>query len=97
MSKLKVRPIDSTKPGSWRAQRTLVKASRRITEAKGAGDGVAMVAALDDIYDLVVDRLYVDDASTTVDAELDGISVEDFQELIAHLTGETVPTTISKS
>lgn len=92
MTKLKVRPIDGTAAGSWRSQRTLLKASRRITEAQESGDGVASVAALDDIYDLIVDRLYVDDPTTTVDAELDRISVDGFQDLIAQISGETVPT-----
>lgn len=96
MTKLKVRPIDASQPGSFRLQRTLIKASRRITSAKESGDGINTIAGLDDIYDLVVDRLYVDDDRTTVDDELNAISVEDFQQLIYHLTGEVVPTTSSE-
>lgn len=55
-----------------------------------------MVTALDDVYDLVVARLYVDDDATTVEQELNLISVVDFQPLMAQMTGESVPIPSSK-
>ncbi len=98
MTKLKVHPIDPKAPGSFLPHRALVKASRKMAEAKTAGDSEASVVALDSVYDIVVERLYVDDDSTTVEAEIARMSVEDFQPLIAQLSQESepVPTTSSK-
>ncbi len=98
MTKLKVHPIDPKAPGSFLPHRKLVQASRRMAEAKQANDSEASVVALDAVYDIVIDRLYVEDASTTVDAELALMSVDDFQPLITQLSQESepVPTPSSK-
>jgi len=98
MTKLKVHPIDTSAPGSFLVHRAFVKAARLMSESKAAGDENSTVIGLDMVYDTVISRLYVDDDSTTVEAELALISGDDFQPLIMQLAKESepVPTTSSK-
>lgn len=97
MTSLKIR-MDTSAPGSFLAHRQFIKVTRRLNEATTAKDGTETMAALDALYDIVIDRLYVEDASTTVDAEIAKLSVDEFQAFVADFltASETVPTTSSE-
>lgn len=94
MTKLIVRPIVLSAPGSYRDRQTFMKAMRTLTELRESEDPMAVVNAYDQIEQLVIPRLKTDDGSP-VEKALDKLSAQEFDALLSAVTfeggKETVP------
>ncbi|GEM_PF-2854289 len=93
MTKLIVKPIALSEPGSYRERNQFFKVIRRFNGLKDSEDGLAVVDAYDEVERLILPRLKTADG-TPVEAALDRLSAQEFDALlsaIAFEAGETVP------
>jgi len=100
MTKIIVNPIDFSKPGSYRKRRIVFAAMHAVAaaadsagrdEKKTAAAGLAAIEAFLELDDILVEQLETDDGSD-LQAALDELSADQFDDLLGGVLGSPVPT-----